>query len=302
MPTPQEIKSWIGDLGKEKGFTPEQIDLVQKVAAGEVETLTKEQIALVTPLLTLTVGRHGEWQKAMNEANAAKQKADTHYQQMTDWRNKEVLPKLQAAEAKVRQFEDKYGPIDETEDLGGGRTRTASGDIVDTKDVKKVVDIDTAVNNVRAQMSQEFMQYEIAKNRLTQEHWSRFGKLLDTQPLLQKIAEHNRTNPDNQIGLDQAYQLVHGEDVKKYEDKKEADKIAAAEKRGEERAAKKYATAGGPRTGAAVGENEGAFWADQHGVKKEGEEDVSKLTDADRAAAFGQDYVAALEGTGTETS
>jgi hypothetical protein len=290
---PDELKTYIEGICKDKNFTPEQTQLALAVSTGEVDQLTKEQLTqVIIPLIDLTVGRHGDWSREMDAARTAKQGADDDRAKLKAWRDKEIVPLVEQTKserdkalAKVAKFEAQFGPIDDAEDLGDGTTRTAKGAIVKTEDVDKLVAA------TEQKMAKEFLSFASDQSRLTKRHADKFkGEILDINPLLEVMSRH--ANEGRPVGLDDAYTELYGPKITELEQQQRADELKAAEKRGEEAAIKRI-TAESLKSGAVIPEGSGAFWDQQREAGST--TDSAKLTDQDRAALFGSDFQTRLQ-------
>lgn len=277
--TKEQLDAYVRGLCKEKNIAQATID---KLVAGM--QADPDQLAALSEILEIP-------QKAL-EATRALQKENE------DWREKKVVPfvqqkvqeaeaaKAQAADAlkKLAAVEARYGNLEEAIDLGDGTSRTPSGDIV------KKADIDKLMADTRTAQNREFLQVTLDSNRLRQQHFKLFGALLDEEPLWAEVAKAAMakdpiTGESKQITLIDAYELVHGAEVKKKETEAAAARDEQLRMDGEKRALQRIAQGG--VAGAHVREgSEGDVFSIITATEKEGYRPES---DQDRLSSFARD-------------
>lgn len=279
-----ELKIYVAALAKEKNLTEDQTALAIAAATGDVESLTKEQIAqIITPLLDLAVGRQADYSRSMDEARTEKDRAIAHQRKLEQWRTQDVLPEITKLREKVTKFQDRYGDIDDIQDVGGGKSVTPSGEVVST----------AKVNEIRSDIAKDFLTFESERSELSVEHFRHFKEPLDTRPLLDIIgkAANDPINP-RQLGLKDAYTLLHGPKITEMAAAARADELAAARREGKEEGRKEARVQAAPRTGAAIPpQAPGTFWHHMNtGGGSNEANNTPQMSDAERAAMFTNDF------------
>ncbi len=297
-----ELKQYAADLAKEKGLPDNLATIGIAVMTGDKAALEgisiDDVIAAVGPMTDLAVGRQADYSRAMGEATSEKKKARTAYDENIAWKNK-ALPEftqatadLKAAREHLAAYEKEYGSLDETVDIGGGKTVTASGKVVKTED------LDALRKEVKAETTRElagqFMQFQYEEGQLGESHFARFKQPMNKAKLIEVMsnyANEHANDPANSnvprvLSLTDAYNQVYGEQVTKLDVDARAAEIKAAEERG----IAKGRTAAMGRSGAAVSEDSGAVFARIDAERKAGDKGVQDITDDEAAAAFNQDF------------
>lgn len=295
--TKDELKQYAADLAKEKGLPDNLAKIGIAVMTGDKEALKDvpldDLIAAVGPMADLAVGRGADYQRAMTETTAAQRKARTAYDENIAWKNK-ALPEftqatadLQAARDRLAVYEKEFGPLDETVDIGGGKTVTATGKVVKTEDLDKLRTEVAAETEKR--LAGQFMQFQFEEGNLTEQHFKRFKEPMNKAKLIEIMAKH-AADPENPraISLTDAYNELYGEQVTKQDADARAAEIKAAEERGIAKGRTAAAAALG-RSGAAVPES-GMVFDRINAERKAGDKPViDEQSDDDLAAAFAAD-------------
>lgn len=275
--TKEELETYVRSLCKEKNYSQEDTDKAVALAVGSDETAR-----ILGPIIDLPLGRQADAARTYQGLQAYKLK-------LAKWRDEEIKPALTAAEDRAKKAEEKalkleakYGKLDDSEDLGDGTSRTPSGDIVDTK---KLEDVKAAI---KQETSRDFLAVQLDTDRITRAHFERTGKLPDITQLWGLIANpptDANGRPVAITNLDEAYNHVHGADIKASAEKAHSDEIAAAEKRGAENLRKELLARGGsPRDlGASMRESESGMFGPP---PKEGDK---PLSDDERLSSFAMD-------------
>lgn len=291
-----ELKQLVLDLCKEKNFTPEMTEAAVGVVMGDAKYA--EIAPVITPLIDLAVGRHADYSKLSDAARAEMMKARQIYAQNEAWRQQEAIPAVKRAQeqaaalqAKIAKFQERYGDLEDVEDIGGGRAMTASGKVVSMETVEKLKE--EAVQLAKGAMAKEFVDFERDRSRLQVQHAKLFkGEILDTGLLLDTIGKAAAEGNPN-MSLEQAYHELYGPKIQEINQAAHDAEIKAAEQRGEQRG--RAAAAGVmTRSGAAIPESTGEFWSQMSAAEKQGDKPATQLSEAERAAAFGADLSAAL--------
>lgn len=291
-----ELKQLVLDLCKEKNFSPEMTEVAVGVITGDAKYA--EIAPAVAPLIDLAVGRHADYSRLSDAAKTEMLKARQIYAQNEAWRQQEAIPAVKRAQeqaaalqAKIAKFQERYGDLEDVEDIGGGRGMTASGKVVSMEMVEKLKE--EAVQSAKSVMAKEFADYERDRNKVIMEHAKLFkGEIPDVNLLLDTIGEAAAEGNPN-MGLLDAYNKVYGPKIAEINQAAHDAEIKAAEQRGEQRG--RAAAAGVmTRSGAAIPENTGEFWSHMSTIEKQGDKPAAQLSEAERAAAFGADLSAAL--------
>jgi len=292
-----ELKQYAEELAKEKGLTEPQIKIAVAFMTGDTEALKDvplaDVIAAVTPVADQAVGRRADHSRAMGEAQKAQKLAKQAYDDNQAWRGTakadydKALAERDAVLVNLKKYEDEFGPLDETVNIGGGKTVTATGDVVRTKDVEALRK--TIKDETRAELAGQFMQFQFEEGQLATQHFARFKEPLNKARLIEIMGQHAVDNPKAApLSLTQAYEVEYGEKVTKLDTDARAAEIRAAEDRGIEKGRKAAATAMG-RSGAAVPET-GIVFDRIEAERKAGDKKVIDAhSDDENAALFAQD-------------
>lgn len=283
--TKEQREKYLRDIGAERKLSAEVIDRTIKILDAD----TDEAKALAEVIIDLPLSRHSEFSSAMDKARNAEQASLALYADNKRWREREAAPQLikaqQDADAlrkTVAAFEERFGPLDDVQDLGKGQSMTATGQVVKTSDIERIKT--DAVALARAQMAKEFLAFRTEENTLQLKHAKLFGgEMLDTTALLGVVAKHaqDALNPQ-QISLTEAHNELYGAKITELEQHAREAEIKAAEKRGEDKGRAAVA-ASIERTGAAVPES-GGFWDRMQQLEKENSK--GQPTSSDSESAF----------------
>lgn len=292
-----ELKQYVEDLAKEKGLPDTQTKIAIAFMTGDQEALKDVSIedlrAAVVPITDLAVGRRADHSRAMNAAQQVHNKAVADYEANQTWRTTakaefdKAVSDRTAALAKVAKYEQEFGPLDGTVDIGGGDTVTATGDIVRTKDIVALrAEIEAQTTQ---KLAGQFMQFQLEEGTLSTAHFARFKEPLNKARLIEVMAEHNAANPKAQpISLTQAYQIEYGDKITELDTAARAAEIKAAEDRGIAKGRTAAAAMLG-RSGAAVLET-GIVFDNISAQRKAGDKPVvAEHSDEENAALFAQD-------------
>jgi len=291
-----ELKQYAEELAKEKGLTEPQIKIAVAFMTGDTEALKDvplaDVIAAVTPVADQAVGRRADHSRAMGEAQKAQKLAKQAYDDNQAWRGTakadydKALAERDAVLVNLKKYEDEFGPLDETVNIGGGKTVTATGDVVRTKDIEALrAEIETKTTQ---KLAGQFMQFQLEEGQLATQHFARFKEPLNKARLIEIMAEHSAADPQHPISLTQAYNEEYGTKVTELDTAARAAEITAAENRGVEKGRKAAAAAMG-RSGAAVPET-GIVFDRIEAERKAGDKKVIDAhSDDENAALFAQD-------------
>jgi hypothetical protein len=270
------------------------------------DTPVDEIVEAMAPFSDLAVGRQADYSRAMNETKQQHDAAIALYNKNKAWRD-QAYPQFQAASAKadalekkIAKYEADYGPLDETVDLGDGKTMTGSGKVVKTEDIERLRgEIGTQTKD---EMAKQFLAFEVERDALQQQHWKRFKEPLSTAELLEVVAKH-RNDPiaPREISLTDAHNELYGEKMREQDSAAHQAEIAAAEKRGEEKQRRASAATMG-RSGAAISEESGAVFAHIAKQQKAGDKPVDVISDAEAARLFDEDFDDALAAANSSSS
>jgi len=289
-----ELKAYAAALAKEKGLPDNLAQIGIAVMTGDKEALKDvpldDLIAAVGPLADLAVGRQADYSRAMGEVKQQHKAAEDAYKGNLKWKtdaraefDKAVADRA-AALGKIAAYEEEYGSLDETVDIGKGKSVTATGDVVKTADLKALRE------EVRDQMASEFLQFQIEEGNLVEQHFARFKQPLNKAKLIEVVGKHaaDPINPRN-ISLTDAYNELYGEKITQLDTEARAAELKAAKDEGRNEGRKEgraaaMSTIG--RSGAAVSEDSGAVFARIDAERKAGDKPVADLSDDELAAAF----------------
>lgn len=292
-----ELKQYAEELAKEKGLTEPQIKIAVAFMSGDTEALKDvpiaDVIAAVTPVADQAVGRRADHSRAMGEAQKAQLAAKKAYDDNQAWRGTakadydKALADRDLAMINLKKYEEEFGALDGTVDIGGGKTVTATGDVVRTKDL----------DALRAQIEQQteqklagqFMQFQFEEGSLNTAHYARFKEPLNKARLIEVMAQHSADNPKAApISLTQAYQLEYGDKVTELDTNARAAELKAAEDRGVAKGRAAAAAMLG-HSGATVPES-GMVFDRINTERKAGDKPViDPHSDEENAALFAQD-------------
>jgi hypothetical protein len=280
--TPEQLKTYLQTLAKEKGFDADRTTRLTSLIEGDGDiTLTRQEAReLLTPIVEHPFARHATFAKSMDEV---KEK----HQTLEKWHREQALPAVERSakeverlNGKLAKFVERYGDLEDVTDIGGGKGVTKTGDVVDMN----------KVNELLNQQASNFLMFEKDKDRIVREHFSRFGEIPNVTQLMELISERAQAN--KQMTLDDAYNELHGDRVKEFDDKAKSDAIEAEVNK---RLAAERARRPADVPGAGRVESTGAFWAQQSAATKDDKSAPANLSDSERADAFAADLTTELQ-------
>lgn len=136
--------------------------------------------------------------------------------------------RAEAAEKKIKRFIAEFGDLDEAEDIGGGRVRTESGDVIRKADFDKI--LAEREKQIREQVTGQAVGIQLEIQDLAYDHFTAFNKPLDTRPLVAAV-KAARDRGDTEYSLQSAYDEQWGpklEEQKEAADKKRIDDAVTA--------------------------------------------------------------------------
>ena len=274
--TAEQYKAYLQGLAKEKGFDAGKTEKLTALIEGEGDiTLTRAELKdLIQPIVEHPLARHADYARAMDGLSTKEKTLNEWYEKKAKPAWEQMQQATTAAQAKIKKYEDRYGDLDEAEDIGGGKARTATGDIVD---IKKVTDL---VSERENGLARQFLTFQLDQNRIQREHFAKFKEVPDLAKLMAVVSE--RSTPEKPITLDDAYAEVYGEQVQAYSKEAEEKRIDAIVN---DRLKAERARKAAPVNGAAVAET-GTFFA-QHADSQKS--DAKPMSDAEREALFNAD-------------
>lgn len=249
--TNEQLQTYLKGIAKERNFDDARTGRLVQLVTGEGDiTLTRAEIReLLEPIVEHPLARHSEFSSRMD---AVTQK----YAALEKWRTEVAEPAVARADQEKAQlqrtvdaFRARFGELEDVEDIGGGRGKTATGEVVDMAKVNALIDAD------RKARSHEFLAFQMDQDRITREHYDRFKTLPDISELIRIIgAAANDPIKPRTMSLDEAYKEKYGDQVQKHEkDAEERRFQEEVDKRDRARRARKSDSTG---TNA-----DGVFWS-----------------------------------------
>jgi hypothetical protein len=276
--TQAQLNEYLRNLAKEKGFDETRTGrLVALVEGDEDVTISRAELReLVAPIVEHPLSRQATFSRAMDEV---KEK----HQGLEKWHREQALPAVQKAQSEaarlrsvVEKFEERFGKLDDVQDLGGGKGVTKQGDVVDM----------TRVNELLQQRDKQFLAMQLDQDRIIRAHYERFKEIPNISELVKVIGE--KSTDTRSLTLDDAYNEVYGERVQAF-DKEQNEKAFNAEV--EKRLAAERARRPAPGSGATAGEVKGDFWDHHNSTPKK---DAVVPTEVDLENAFAADLMTEL--------
>jgi hypothetical protein len=223
--TTEQLTEYLRGIAKERGFDDTRTGRLTALVAGDGDlTITRADLReILEPIVEHPLARHADFARKLDEYNKM-------YVGLQTWKagaEKTVADaeaEVQKYKTEVERLRAQIGDPDDVHDRGDGTGVTKEGKVVSMEDVNKLVASER--DQIQQRMSQEFLGYQLDADRITREHFERFGALPNMGELLKRIAEAQKDpiNP-RKLDLDEAYNEIHGDKVKQYEAKKEEERI-----------------------------------------------------------------------------
>lgn len=250
--TKEEREKYIKQICKDRGFSEEKTKKVVEKVQADAEA-DSDLADLYEGIYALPVKGSADYNRQLDELKAKAKKLD-------EWHlgaNATVQQKTKLAEdlaAELAKFKEKYGELEDGEPTGKSKPGEPQGQNM------------TELINER---DAYYLALMADKDAVVAEHFKMFGEIIDTTPLLRRVAEAQRdpVNP-RQMSLRDAHNEIYHERIEKHQ----ADQKAAEEKKlrdeGAQQERARMLKAGYKPTGATISESGSNLF---HALKTEGD-------------------------------